>query len=480
MQANADPVEELVEWFARLPAHTWLEVLSNGEHPLWELDDRNREAFDRFYNRVLAKRTASGVDTPRRVQTRPPLPFETRTYRGEPEAPRWLFRGLLEQGTCAVLAAAPKAGKTWLTFDLGIALVTGQQFLAWRPVERGPVVYYSPEGGHRSRHARIVGLCWGRDLDPATVLPSLHFVDARLDLANAEAQHAARLGATIDATGARLVVVDPLVSASMGIDENSAGDMMRVLNPLRDMIQERPDCTLIVAHHVHKGAREQSRNIGLRGSSAIGGWWDTLITLRRADEDESSSARRIDIDHRDAAAPAPLGFELAHAPRASGETEWFRLDACEAPELKDSTSRAGRNTLARTDERAAKVETALDSEWRSGTEISKRAGVAKAFALEHLKVLKGRGVAEDSDKGRWRKAAVPAMPEPQGREVHQTAEYKSPARFPPAGTNAEPRPVSRGGSRFSPPLGGEPEPEPMGRAPAGFDLDDIDGLEAMP
>ncbi len=268
-------------------------------------------------------------------------PFPLKTYSGMPAAPTWLFDGLLEAGTCAVLGAEPKAGKTWLTFDMGIALATGQTFLGeWKATELGPTLYYSPEGGHRSRHARMMGLCWGRALDPETVLPSLPFVDARIDLGADD--HAERLARTIDATKARLVVIDPLVSAHLGIDENAAGDVMKVLNPLRDMITERPWCSLVVVHHTNKGAKAQSRNLGLRGSSAIDGWWDTLITLRRADDD-SAGPRRIDIAHRDAAAPEPIGFELVHRPAEENpELSWFRLHRCEVPDIGGGTSGAGR------------------------------------------------------------------------------------------------------------------------------------------
>jgi hypothetical protein len=279
-------------------------------------------------------------------EPKPVEPFPVKCYTGLPDPPDWLFPGLLEAGTCAILAAEPKVGKTWLTFDLGISLATGQTVLdAWTPRVRGTSLYYSPEGGHRSRHGRIAGLCWGRGLDPAAVLPSLLFIDARLDL-GADG-HAERLAATVDATKARLVVIDPLVSAHLGIDENSAGDVMRVLNPLRDMIVARPWCSLIVAHHSNKSAKTQALSLGIRGSSAIGGWWDSLIILRRKDDD-SDGPRRIDIAHRDAAAPEPVGFELAHSTAETfghPKLHWFRLDRCEAPELKGRKKRSKDPTL---------------------------------------------------------------------------------------------------------------------------------------
>jgi putative DNA primase/helicase len=271
-------------------------------------------------------------------------PFPIKIYTGVPTAPIWIMPGLLEAGTCCVVAAEPKAGKTWFTFDLGISLATGRKFLdEWQPKHYVKTLFYSPESGHRARHARLVGLCWGRELDPALVLPSLPFLDARLDMGTED--HAARLAKTIDTTGAQLVVIDPLVSAHMGIDENSAGEVMGVLNPLRDMIAARPHCSMIVVHHTHKQAKNQARSLGLRGSSAIGGWWDTLVTLSRADDD-SDGPRRVDIAHRDAAAPEPIGFQLAHDASEVPGLDWFRVDRCEVPDLKTaSTGQTGGRSL---------------------------------------------------------------------------------------------------------------------------------------
>lgn len=317
-------------------------------------------------------------------------PFPTHTYSGLPSPARWLWPQLIEQGTCAVIGAEPKAGKSWITFDMAISLATGQRFLGdFTPAERGTTLLYSPEGSSRSQHGRLVGLCWGREVPPEIVLPSVHFLDARLDL-NAE-DHAARLGATIDAVGARLVVVDPMVSAAMGIDENASGEVMRILSPLRDLIKARPNCALIVVHHTNKMARGQAMSLGLRGSSAIMGWLDTLITLRRA-EDDSSGPRRVDIAHRDAAAPEPLGFQLGYgqAEEASG-LQWFRLTRCEAPDVEGK-----RKEAAPISESVLAVMT--DGAWISGNDVVKKSHRQRNQVLDELRRQAALGVVEYEKK----------------------------------------------------------------------------------
>ena len=268
-------------------------------------------------------------------------PFPIRYLDAPPEPTKWLVPDLIASGTCGILAAEPKAGKTWLTFALGISLATGRSLLGeFTPETTGRTLLYSPEGGWASRTQRLWGLCWGEDIQPQAVIESMPFVDARLNLADGGAE---RLAETIDQIDPRLVVIDPLVSAHIGLDENSSGEMMEVLSPLRDIITARPNCALLVVHHHGKG-NQRTLNHGLRGSSALGGWWDTLITMRR-ESDDSASPRRIDVEHRDAAAPPPVGFELAtgwhdDAPGLS----WFRLDRCETPEMSGGgNSRAAKS-----------------------------------------------------------------------------------------------------------------------------------------
>ena len=185
-------------------------------------------------------------------------------------------------------------------------------------------------------------------IDPHGLMDDLPFIDARLDLARED--HVSRLEATVAEHDPRLVVIDPLVSAHMGLDENASGDVMKVLNPLRDLITARPDTSLLLVHHHGKAGGERSRNHGLRGSSAIGGWWDSLITLQRA-KDDSAAPRRVDVEHRDAPAPEPAGFQLAMGSaerEGHPELSWFCLDACEPPEV--GGNRGGQSALSKAKE----------------------------------------------------------------------------------------------------------------------------------
>ena len=225
-----------------------------------------------------------------------------------PEPTRWLVNGLLPEEACLIVGAEEKSGKSWCLFDLAICIASGQPFLdEYKPTHLGKTLVYSPESGWAARSRRMWGLCWGRGLDPAEVLPDIPFLDARLDMASSLG--VARLKATVEQVQPALVIVDPLISAHLGLDENDSGEVQAVLNSIRELTAVQPGLVVAVAHHLNKGHKGQSGFHGLRGSSALGAWSDGLIKLSKL-EDTPDSIRRISVEHRDAPGPPPAGFQL--------------------------------------------------------------------------------------------------------------------------------------------------------------------------
>lgn len=251
-------------------------------------------------------------DEPELIFPKQPIraePLPLRYLNDEPPTEtRWVVEGILPEGGCNVLGAEPKVGKSWVSFDLALCLATGQNFLGrYRVPKTGPTLIYSPEGGWNARSQRLWGLCWGRELDPRVVLQQIPFVDGRVDLANDESTSA--LAETIARVAPRMLIIDPLITAHVGTDENASSEMQRILDKIRDISLQHPEMAILVAHHLGKGSKGQSAMYGLRGSSALPAWADGLITLRQATPD-ASSQRRMDIIHRDAPSPAPTAYTL--------------------------------------------------------------------------------------------------------------------------------------------------------------------------
>lgn len=271
---------------------------------------------------------------PKRPAKTDPLPL--RYLNDEPPTQtNWVIEGILPEGGCNVLGAEPKVGKSWVSFDLALCLATGQNFLGrYRVPKTGPTLIYSPEGGWNARSQRLWGLCWGRDLDPRVVLQQIPFINGRVDLASEES--AGALAETIARVNPRLLIIDPLITAHVGTDENASSEMQRVLDKLRDISIQHPSMAVLVAHHLGKGSKGQSAMYGLRGSSALPAWADGLITLRQATQD-ASSQRRMDIIHRDAPSPPPTAYTLHVGVGQIDGLCQFRLDQDDVQHKSDAT-----------------------------------------------------------------------------------------------------------------------------------------------
>lgn len=82
--------------------------------------------------------------------------------------------------------------------------------------------------------------------------------------------------------GPKLLIIDPLIDFH-DADENSAGQMIKVLKPLRDWAMKH-DCAVLLPHHTGKPLAENRKNyeygsLDLRGTSAIFGKADAVLVI---------------------------------------------------------------------------------------------------------------------------------------------------------------------------------------------------------
>jgi len=309
---------------------------------------------------------------------------------GPPSPTAWVVDGLIPEESCLLLGAEEKTGKSWLAFDLAVCLVAGMKLLGrWEPVRTGPVLIYSPEGSWAARKQRLWGLCWGRQLDPMKVLAHVGFISARLNLADegslVELRH------TIRTVRPSLLIIDPLITAVIGADENEAGQMQPVLNSVRDLIEESAGMSVLVAHHLSKSHRDRSSFHSLRGSSALGAWSDGLISLRR-DIDEENQSRWMSVEHRDAPSPTPSGWTL-EAGEHTGQLNWYRLEPCSAPDVS-SRRKPGR---ALNTKKLAAVAAYIKSNPKAlRAKIAKETGISFHTITNYLRALVSEGIVRES------------------------------------------------------------------------------------
>ncbi|MEO9191275.1 MAG: AAA family ATPase [Acetobacteraceae bacterium] len=219
-----------------------------------------------------------------------------------PEQRRWLVDQLWSAEAVGIIGGEPKCRKSFLAFDLAVAVAAGTPCLrrfavAWP----GRVLLYPAEDALHVVRRRLEGICAAAgtalaELDVQVITaPSL-----RLDL---EADRA-RLEETVATLKPRLLILDPFVRLHR-IDENVSGDVAPLLAFLREL-QRRHATAIAVVHHARKGAGTVRAGQALRGSSEFHAWGDSNLYLRRDTDDRIA----LSVEHRAAAAIAGITLEL--------------------------------------------------------------------------------------------------------------------------------------------------------------------------
>ena len=194
----------------------------------------------------------------------------------------YVVDGLFPAGALSLVVGRPKAGKSLLMVDLLASVALGEAFLE-RATTQGPAIYVPAEDALRLVRDRLwVRLGPERDV-PLYVVPADGSVDQSIRLDDPASF--ARLAATIALYQPRIVVLDPLRELHRQ-RENESDDMAAVLRPLRQLAHDT-ETHIAMIHHRNKHATDAS--LASRGSSAIAGGVDLVITLELSDESSDAS-----------------------------------------------------------------------------------------------------------------------------------------------------------------------------------------------
>ncbi len=225
--------------------------------------------------------------------------------------PKWLINGLLPEQSLAITYGPPKHGKTFIALSMALHVAAGRDWFG-RTVQQGGVVYIAGEGAGglklRVRAARVhYGIPSGI---PFWALPrAVNFSDMK-----AVHELAGLIREAAGNTTVGLVVIDTLARAMPGVDENSAGDVGRVIAAC-DWLKDQLGCTVMPVHHQGKDGDK-----GLRGSSALGGAVDTLLHATRQNS-EAADIVTLAIEYqKEAEEGAPILFDLVVADATPGRT----------------------------------------------------------------------------------------------------------------------------------------------------------------
>jgi AAA domain len=204
----------------------------------------------------------------------------------------YLVKGLIECGGLSVLYGEPGCGKSFFAQHLAWRIAQGRAVFG-RRVHAAPVLYLALEG-ESGFAARVQG--FAREYGDTD---AFHYVGQSVNF-TADAGAVADVVAATKALGAKLVIVDTLARAIAEGDENTPGDMGRLIATL-DALRAQTGAHVMIVHHTGK---DESR--GMRGHSSLNGAADITLHVTA-----SGAARQAEVKkNKDGLAGQALAFTL--------------------------------------------------------------------------------------------------------------------------------------------------------------------------
>ena len=187
------------------------------------------------------------------------------------EVVAWTVEGLLPAGGLSLLSAKPKVGKSTLARSIAVAVAQGAAVLD-RGTMAGTVLYLALEEKRATvrRHLDALG---ARHVDALKVYA---------DRVPMEEEPVAWLRRAIERYKPSLVVIDPVGRFFVGVkDLNAYAEVTRATTPLVALAHET-GTHLLCIHHAGKG--EKADIDAAIGSTALAGFVDTVMVLKRTSD----------------------------------------------------------------------------------------------------------------------------------------------------------------------------------------------------
>jgi hypothetical protein len=231
-------------------------------------------------DRVRARLAKAGSVTPEALSELRVLPVIT---RGAPPPllddaaivnlpePVMLVPGRVPSRALVALVGDSSIGKTFVALGFALSVASRSTWLGAPIAKAGRAVYVAAEGAPAARIGAWK-LAHGFDLDTSL---GLHVWSGAIQLL--EHAEVTRFIAAVRPLQPVMVVFDTLARCLVGGDENSAKDMGLAVAAL-DRVRIELDTTVVVLHHTNRAGT------GERGSGALRGACDAMLTLTKADD----------------------------------------------------------------------------------------------------------------------------------------------------------------------------------------------------
>ncbi|WP_233862869.1 AAA family ATPase [Paraburkholderia adhaesiva] len=234
-----------------------------------------------------------------------PFVVLTRACDIVPEPIYWLWPGYLPAGKFTAFAGPAGCGKTTIAIALAATVSCGGTWPdGTQCPEPGNVVIWTGEDGLADTLVPRL-MAAGADLERVRFIESVIDDEGRIAPFDPSRDVPILSEKLAEIGGARLLIVDPIISAVRG-DSHKAGDVRISLQPLLDLAAAH-NCALLGITHFSKGSKGAATNDRLIGSQAFGASARVILI---AGKDETSG-RRVFMKSKANITEDSGGFEYA-------------------------------------------------------------------------------------------------------------------------------------------------------------------------
>ena len=241
--------------------------------------DSLREIIDAFKSGGKRERRLTGEEI---EASFPTIGFDDLVAENNGERREYIIDGLLRSGEVMNVIAAPKMGKSYLVYNLALALSTGGQWMGFKSGRNDLKILIADNELHREELAhrvKAVASAMGIKCNK-----NLHFTCLRgsdIDVNGLDSKLDEIGGSRFD-----IIVIDALYRIlPAGASENDNAAMTQLYNRL-DAIASKCDAAVICVHHTSKGAQSDKSvtDVGA-GAGSISRAADTHLVIRPHAED---------------------------------------------------------------------------------------------------------------------------------------------------------------------------------------------------
>ena len=191
--------------------------------------------------------------------------------QAELKEPTWLLPGIIPAHSLVLMVGQFDSYKSFLALDLCLTLASGLP--GWECEAREPacVLYAPSEGMHEIARRRKPAWKLAREITdkniPFYMVEDVPWLKFENDIADFIA------GIKERKIAPKLIVIDTVASAMLGLDENNAHDIGHFVQAAKTLKQAF-NCTVLAVHHLGK-----DKERGSRGSSALPAGFDVILAV---------------------------------------------------------------------------------------------------------------------------------------------------------------------------------------------------------